>query len=119
MSLATLVKREQSLTLTDIEEIRDFRSRLIDSFLYEKLSRAKKGRVLFYVKRVDEWLKENAERVLKSEFAVKPIKIFPSISPEKNHEKYERYKKKKENGSTTDSTGLSEGMVDEIQQPPF
>jgi len=109
MNFFTKVKREQGLTLADLDDIRDLRTRLIDSFLYEKLSRAKKSRVLFYVKYADEWLKENAERVLKSEFAVKPIKIFER-SKETNHQYYERYKTKKD-GTNINNTGLSEGMV--------
>ena len=99
MSLATFVKREQGLTLADLDYMRDFRTRLINSFLYEKLTASKKSRVLFYVKMVDEWLKENTERVLKSEFAVKPIKIFDR-SKETNHQYYERHKKLKDGTNT-------------------
>lgn len=112
MNFFTKVKREQGLTLADLDDIRDLRTRLIDSFLYEKLSRAKKSRVLFYVKYADEWLKENAERVLKSEFTVKPIKIFER-SKETNHQYCERHKNKQD-GTTTYSTGLSEGILEEL-----
>lgn len=115
MNFFTKVEREKAFIfpLGDLEEMRKFQLLLIDIQCYGQLKPSERNKIMHHVREIEIYLKDNFQKAVIKEFAVKPIKIFER-SKEANHQYYERHKNKKD-GSNTNSTGMSEGMVGEIQ----
>jgi hypothetical protein len=114
MNFFTKVERDKAFIfpLGDLEEMRKFQLLLIDYQCYGQLKPSERNKIMHHVREIEIHLKENFQKAVKKEFAVKPIKIFER-SKETNHQYYERHKNRKD-GTTTDSTGLSEGILEEL-----
>jgi hypothetical protein len=81
----------------DLSDLKKAQLLLIDLQCYGNLTPRQRNKIMHHVQEIETYLKEKTAKAIKSEFATKPIKLFPRLcdTPEKNHEKYERLKQRK------------------------
>jgi hypothetical protein len=80
--------------LLDLAELKRVQLLLIDFQCYEKITPRQRNIIMYHVKEIEIFLKNNINKAIKSEFAVKPIKMFPTQVRD-NKAEYQRIKNRK------------------------
>jgi hypothetical protein len=105
MNFFTKVPRESVEHLDDLEMMRALQLELINIYVYRRpldngrpMTPRHLNKIAFQITQIEIWIKENSTRILKAEFAVKPIKLFDRERD--NHKEYEHLKRKQHGASS-------------------